>query len=359
MNTNGFIGTYTKDSGGRAEGIYSFVLNSRTGRIENLRIAARTINPSYLALSPAKQFLYAVNEVNEYEGSPTGSVSTFAVDAATGNLRFINQQSSEGQSPCHIALGSGYAVIANYGDGILAALPLTDGRALGKAVQVIRLSGSGPNLARQEAPHAHSFWFHPRGGWGVACDLGTDRLLAYAIHPKAAPGCTSAEPLTSVTPPWFSVKPGAGPRHGVFHPSGKYAYFVNELDSTVDAFAYAGNSFSRLQTLPLLPPGVAVPNAAAAVKLSLDGQFLYASNRGHDSIAVFRVSQAGGTLAFADCVPSGGKSPRDFAIDPSGAFLLACHQDSDTLTVFHIDQKTGTLRMDSDYAVPSPVCVVF
>lgn len=392
MKARGFIGTYTKDAGGRAEGIYSFVLDPRTGAVEDVRLAARTSNPSYLALAPSGEFLYAVNELNGAEG-PGGLVSAFRVDPDQGALELLNCQSSGGQSPCHITLGpchitlgpyrSGpgpyFAVVSNYGDGVLAVLPLEfpGGGGLGEAVQLIRLSGSGPDRERQAGPHAHSFWFNPRRGFGLACDLGSDMLRVYTLpgQPRPLSGQARVLDLAASCP----ARPGAGPRHACFHPAGNRVYVLNELDATVDCFAFrADGSLVRRQTVPLLPPGVSLlpaggPPLPAGVRgpytgaaLRLGGRFLYASIRGYDSIAVFgagagngRLSGDAGRLEWLSSTASGGSSPRDICLDPSGEFLLAAHQDSDNITVFRLDRAQGRIRQMGSYPVPSPVSVVF
>jgi 6-phosphogluconolactonase len=396
----GYIGVYTEaDFNGRGEGIYSFKLNPASGVLEDLRLCARTVNPSYLALAPG--FLYAVNELNEWREpsgavQSTGAVSAFAV-AQDGTLGLINQTASGGTSPCHIALNQAgtQAVVSNYAGGTIAVLPILPGGGLGAASQVIRFSGSGPNRDRQEASHAHSFLFAPdnRPGFasfvGFAFDLGADRVMAYSVEEAAASGAADATastdaaarsgtgPLTTgplaagsaarkageflspAASPWFASRPGAGPRHGVFHPSGRTAYVINELDSTVDVLGYdpVRGGLTLKQTLSTLPPGVSVANTGAAIRVHPDGTLVYASNRGHDSIAVFKVDGPD-RLILAGTTPSGGRTPRDFALDRGGRFLVACHQDSDQVAVFHVDALTGKLEQAGDYAVPSPVCVV-
>ncbi|MDR3170331.1 MAG: lactonase family protein [Treponema sp.] len=351
----GFIGTYTQGAGGRAEGIYAFKLHPESGMITDLRLAAESVNPAYLALSPSKKHLYVTNETNACEGV----VSAFALEG--DGLRFLNQQSSKGTGPCHVAINNEatHMVVANYMSGTLCVLPLEPTGALGEPVQVIQFTGSGPNRERQEASHAHFFMFDPLNNYGFACDLGTDRVMVYSFDKDAA------APLSPAAVPWVSTKPGAGPRHGVFHPAGTYAYYVNELDSTVDVLRYApsggtasAGTFEKLQCISTLPPGVQVFNTAAAIRMSPDGNFVYTSNRGHDSITIFKVNNTTGTLDYILTVPSGGKTPRDFTIDPTGNFLLACHQDSDNLVIFRIDKPTGSLTPLREYAVPSPVCVL-
>jgi 6-phosphogluconolactonase len=313
---------------------------------------AETVNPSYFTLGPG--FLYAVNEAREFEGQPSGAVSAFAVGDAGDSLGLINRQASGGTDPCHIAVDKNgtWAVVSNYTSGTIAALPLEPGGGLGPAAQIITLSGGGPNRERQEASHAHSFLFDPQNAYGFACDLGADRVMAYSFDRAGA------VPLGAR--PWFSAKAGAGPRHGAFHPGGAVYYGINELDSTMDVLGYdrEKGSFTSLQSLSTLPPGTRVPNTGAAIKTGPGGNFVYASNRGHDSITVFKILP-GGRAAYLDTVPSGGRTPRDFEIDPSGRFLLVCHQDSDNLAVFRLDPRQGLLTQEGDYPVPSPVCLKF
>jgi 6-phosphogluconolactonase len=338
---NGFIGTYTDGPLGRAKGIYSFTLNEN-GAVENLALVAECANPAYLTLSPSKKRLYVVNE------GPEGAVSAYNLEAE--KPRLLNQKPSNGASPCHIVLNNAatHAFVANYMSGTLCALPLEPDGSLGEPAQVIQLTGSGPNKERQEASHAHFCMLDQSNSHVFACDLGADRLMAYRLSPDQA-----LEPL-----PPYSARPGAGPRHGVFHPDGDMAYIGYELDSTVDALRYDGQGgFERLQSLSTLPPAFQRPSWVAAIKLSPDARHLYVSNRGHDSIAVYELN-ASKTLALVDILSSGGKNPRDFAIDPSGNFLLACHQDSDNLVVFRIDRATGLFTKVGEYSMPSGVCVL-
>jgi 6-phosphogluconolactonase len=350
----GFIGTYTEGAyGGRGRGIYSFTLDGTA--LEGPVLVVETCNPSYLALGPSKKVLYAVNEVSQFAGAPTGAVSAFAVE---GGLRFLNQQASGGQDPCHVAIDAAgaYGVVSNYSGGTLGVFPLEKNGALGAALQLIRLSGRGPHPRRQEGPHAHSFIFDREQRRGFCLDLGSDRIMAYDFH-RGGP-----EPLVPASVPWFSVKPGAGPRHGVFDPAGEVLYLVNELDVSLDVLRYAAGAFEKQQTLSLLPhPGPPQPgeaDTAAAIRLGPGGKFLYASVRGQDRIVWFRVGP-GGLLAPEDWAASPGKGPRDFCFSPGGDALVVCNQRSDNAAVFRVDAATGKLTLRGAYPVPSPVCVVF
>ncbi|GHV77575.1 hypothetical protein AGMMS49942_23960 [Spirochaetia bacterium] len=351
----GYIGTYTelgKQTG--SKGIYAFTLDEEDGGLTDIRLAAESRNPSYLTIGPSKTLFLAVNELDESKGN--GLVSAFRRDPQSGNLELINQVSSEGSNPCHVALNEKetHAVVANYTGGSIAVLPIKKEGALGKAVQVIRFSGRGPNAERQEEPHAHFFLFNKTYDCGFAFDLGTDRLMAYTFDSGAA------EPLSQAASPWLNSKPGAGPRHGVFDPTGTHWYVINELDSTVDVLRYyrATGNFEKLQNISALPQDGS-NSSAAAIKISGDGNFVYASIRGYNSITVFKRDTVRGLLSFVASVPSGGRTPRDFAVDPSGNFLLVCHQDSDSLGVFRIDRGSGKLTQVAEYTLPAPVCVIF
>jgi 6-phosphogluconolactonase len=352
---SGYIGTYTHGIQGRARGIYYFEMDGETGCIGELRLAAQAANPSWLTLSPSGKQIYAVNETGDFQGSG-GGLSAYAVEK-DGFLRFINSKRSRGSLPCYIALNdrATHAIAANYDDGVLAVFPLGRDGGLGDPCQIVRFSGSGTDRDRQQGPHAHSFMFDRACRYGFSCDLGTDRVMAYRFDSAAG------EPLKPAENPWYSTAPGAGPRHGVFNSAGTHAYILNEMSSVVDVVKYDPESgaFENLQRVSALPKGAAVQTNAAALRLGPGGAFLYASNRGHDSIAVFTVKEGTGTLGFCGAVPCGGKTPRDINITPEGNFLLACNQDTDNLAVFRIDRAAGSLTKIREYAVPSPACVVF
>jgi 6-phosphogluconolactonase len=358
---SGYIGTFTHSQNGRGRGIYYFEMDPKNGCIEELRLAAQALDPGWLALAPSGKRLYAVMETGDFEGYG-GGVSAYAVEKG-GNLRFINSKRSGGSSPCHIVINdkATHVIAANYADGVLSVLPLDKDGGIGDVCQTIWFAGRGSDRDRQEGPHAHSFMFDRDNHYGFACDLGTDRVMAYRF--KSRP----AEPLESAEIPWYSTAPGAGPRHGVFNIAGihagdgTHAYILNEMVSVIDVVKYnAGTGvMENLQRISTLPKGAAVTTTAAAIKISPDGRFVYTSNRGHDSIAVFSVNKETGTLAFNGAVPCGGKTPRDFNISPGGNFLLAGNQDTDNLVVFRVEKGTGALQKLREYTVPSPVCVIY
>jgi 6-phosphogluconolactonase len=344
----GYIGTYTEAAyKGRAQGIYSFLLDAETGAIEHIRLCGKSVNPSYLARGPSGKYLYAVNELG---GVPAdGAVSSFAVSGAGEELRFLSQKPSAGKDPCHIVINGAetFAVVSNYSSGTVSALPIGADGVLADPSQVIVLSGKGSHPERQAAPHAHSFTFDNTMQRGFVCDLGTDRVMPYRIAGLPAP-LVPCEPC-------IPVSPGAGPRHGVFHPSGGFFYLINEIDLTIAVYAYTSGQLTLVQRLPSCPDKDR-SYSAAAIKITPNGQFLFASNREHDSIALFRVREQG--LDYVDCFPSGGRLPRDFTIDPGGNFLAAAHQNSDTLVVFRIDYAGARIKKIGEYETPSPVCVL-
>jgi 6-phosphogluconolactonase len=355
---SGYIGTYTHGPHGRARGIYYFELNPQTGCIEDLRLAVGALNPSYLCPAPSGNYLYAVIETSDYQGLPSGAAASYGI-AKDGSLKFINQKPSNGTASCHVAVDSGasVAVVSNYANGVVTVFSLEADGSLGDVRQVIRYSGSGPNPERQQGPHAHFFLFDRNEKYGFVCDLGTDRVMAYSFDRA------SAEPLKSAEVPWFETAPGAGPRHMVFNAGGDRGYLLNEVDSTLDVLKYdpRRGAFEKLQSLSTLPEGTNTTNTTAAIRMSPGGDFVYASNRGHNSIAVFKVRKEGpgGMLDLAGIVSTEGKTPRDFSFDPSGNFLLVPHQDSDNLVVFKIDQNSGLFKKEREYPMPSAVNIIF
>jgi 6-phosphogluconolactonase len=348
-----YVGTYT---GQKSKGIYAYRFDAATGQLTSLGLAAETENPSFLAVHPNHRYLYAVSEQANYEGR-SGAVSAFAIDRATGKLAFLNKVSSRGGGPCYVAVDkTGRDVlVANYGGGSVAVLPvLQDGR-LGEASAFVQHAGSSVNPKRQQGPHAHWIDVAPDNRFVLAADLGLDQVLVYRFDP--AKGSLSAN-----KPAAAKVNPGAGPRHLAIHPSGKFVYVINELQSSVTAFAYDARrgALRELQTISTLPKEFAGENSGAELAVHPTGHFLYGSNRGHDSIAVFAIDAAKGTLTPVEHVPTQGKTPRSFEIDPTGSFLFAANQSSDSIVVFRVDPKTGRLTPAGQVLeVPSPVCVKF
>ncbi len=351
-----FVGTYTEpDYRGKGEGIYSFRMSLETGALEALRTTPGVANPSYIALDTEGSHLYCVNELRECRGEAGGAVSAFSVDPETRALTMLNTRASGGAAPCHIVIGGDglHALVSNYSGGSLCVLPIARDGSLGGALQIIRHEGSSVDRDRQLGPHVHSLCLDPAGRYAFACDLGLDRLVAYRYDAR------SRAPLSPADGLGMAVRPGSGPRHCAFHPSGRYCYLINELDATIEALRYrpGEGSFEARQRVPASPEFGGLAGFGAAIRVSPDGRFLYSSNRGPDSIGLHRIDPAAGTLAYAGCTPSGGRGPRDFAIDPSGSFLLAVNQGSDSLVSFGIDAESGRLEAVAQIEVPTPVCV--
>lgn len=347
-----YVGTYTT---GKSEGIYLLRLNLSTGALEPVGTTKGVVNPSYLTLDRGRRFLYAVNETEEFAGKKSGAVSAFAVDQKTGALSFLNQQPSMGGAPCYVSLDAAgrFLLVANYVGGNVAVFPVRGDGSLGEASDVKQDVGSSVNRERQEGPHAHCILPDVTGGHVYSCDLGTDKVMIYRLDTKAGR-------LTPNAQPFAQVKPGAGPRHLTFHPGGRLAYLLNEIDSTVTAFAHdmSGGTLKEIQTVAALPTDFKGENTAADIHVSPDGRFVYSSNRGHDSIAVFSLDARTGTLALVEHTPTQGRTPRNFALTPTGALLLAANQNSDTVVTFRRDAQTGKLQPTGHLTeVPSPVCL--
>jgi 6-phosphogluconolactonase len=348
-----YVGTYT---GGGSRGIYRFELDPSSGAATAPVLAGESENPSFLAVHPNGRVLYAVNEVASFGGALTGAVSAFAINAADGSLTRLNQQPSGGADPCYLAVDRAgrNVLVANYTAGTVAVLPLAADGRLRPPSTVRQQVGTGPNRARQERPHAHEIVLDAAEAFAFAADLGADRIFVYRYG--AASGT-----LEPNDPEAAVLEPGSGPRHLAWHPSGKIAYVINELSSTVTAFRYdAGRgTLDTFQTVTTLPVGFSGPNKAAEVAVSPDGRFLYASNRGDDSLAVFSIDAASGTLVASGRVPSGGRAPRHFSIDASGRVLLVANQDSDSITFFHLDPATGRPSpIGRPLVLSKPVCVL-
>jgi 6-phosphogluconolactonase len=347
-----WIGTYT---GPQSQGIYAFRFDDETGALSPLGLAAETPSPSFLALHPNGKVLYAVNETHDGPGN-SGMVTAFAIDPATGRLTKINEQPSRGADPCHLAVDATgqYLVVANYTGGNFVVFPLGEDGHLAAATSILTNRGTGPNHERQDGPHAHDVVFDAANRFLIAVDLGLDQLFIYRFDP-ALGSFTFGDPASARVPP------GAGPRHFAFHPDGRHAYSINELDSTVTALEWdPSGKLSADASVSTLPAGFTGENSTAEVEVDSRGRFLYGSNRGHDSIAVFRINPVSGALTLIAHTLTRGKEPRHFALDPTGRWLVAGNQNSNTLAVFRVDQTGGTLSPVGDLvSVGSPVCVLF
>lgn len=350
-----FIGTYTSKTD--SKGIYSFHFDSDTGRLTSVVLAATTQDPSFLTVARNEKYLYAVNELSEFEGKKSGAVTSYSMDAKSGKLTQLNQVPSGGADPCYVSFDQTgkYLLVANYTGGSVATFPVAPDGRIGSASAFVQHTGSGPNKERQERPHAHYISSSADNRFVFAVDLGLDEVVVYHLDPAKGS-------LTPNHPPFAKLAPGAGPRHLAFHPNGKFAYVLSEVNSTVTAFAYdsKSGSFSTVQTLSTIPKNFTAHNDTAEIVVHPSGKFLYASNRGEDSIAEFNIDPAKGTLTFVSDFSTQGKTPRNFALDPTGKFLLAANQESNNIVVFRIDQFTGALTATSQVAqVPAPVDIVF
>ena len=347
-----YIGTYTKTE---EQGIHWLKLDMGTGKLTAVGKLAGQKNPSFLAIHPNKKFLYAVNEVGNYKGEKAGGVSAYSIDPETGALTFINQQSSKGGAPCHLVLDATgrNVLVANYTGGSVASLPISRKGRLRKASSFIQHEGSSVLKPRQAAPHGHSINVSPGNKFAVAADLGLDKVLVYGFEAKGGK-------LTAAG--FAKVAPGAGPRHFAFHPKGKFAYVINEITLTVTAFAWdeEKGKLSELQTITTLPVKRGKGMSTAEVQVHPSGKFLYGSNRGHNTIAVFGIDQKTGKLRSVQHQSTLGKTPRNFGIDPSGKILIAANQSSGDVHTFRINQETGELKPTGhSVKIPMPVCVKF
>ncbi|HMK38538.1 MAG TPA: lactonase family protein [Bacteroidota bacterium] len=348
-----FVGTYTS---GKSEGIYRCRFDTASGELHVESATGGVTNPSFIALDRNRSRLFCVNETAEFDGKPGGSVSAFAVDPETGDLHFLNSRSTHGAGPCYLTIDAAgrYVLAANYTGGSLAVLPVGNDGSLGEATDFVQHRGSSVT-PRQQGPHAHSIVLDASGRFAYAADLGLDRVMIYRFDHRAGK-------LLPSTPPWAALKAGAGPRHIALSPDGSAAYVADELDSTLTVFSVdrSTGGLEHRQTLSTLPSGFAGENLPADVHVDRSGRFVYVSNRGHDSIAVFAVDATKGVLSPVQHAPTGGKWPRNFTIDPAGGYLLVANQRSDTITVFAVHPESGTLSPKGQATeIPSPVCMKF
>ncbi len=347
-----YIGTYTKTE---EQGIHWLKLDMGTGKLTAVGKLSGQKNPSFLAIHPNKKFLYAVNEIGSYKGEKAGGVSAYSIDQKTGTLTFINQQSSKGGAPCHLVIDATgrNVLVANYTGGSVVSLPVSRKGRLRQASSFIQHTGSSLLKPRQAAPHGHSINVSPGNKFAVAADLGLDKVLVYGFDPKGG----------KMTPAGFAkVAPGSGPRHFAFHPNGMFAYVINEITLTVTAFSWdeTKGKLEEIQTITTLPVERGKGMSTAEVQVHPSGKFLYGSNRGHNTIAVFSIDQKTGKLSAVQHQSTLGKTPRNFGIDPTGKFLIAANQSSGDIFTFWINQDTGQLKSTGHkIEVPMPVCVKF
>jgi 6-phosphogluconolactonase len=347
-----YVGTYT---GQGSRGIYGLRFDPGAGELGPVFLAAETENPSFLEAAPDGRFLYAVNETESFGQQPTGGVSVFAIDPESARLRLLQQVSSLGQGPAHLSLDKSgrYLMVANYDGGNVVVFPVGNDGRLGVRTAFVQHAGSSVHPERQTQPHAHFIQVADDSRFVFVADLGLDQVLVYRLDPTSGT-------LTPGSPPAANLDPGAGPRHLAFAPAGTWIYVLNELSSTVTVFAYRPGTgmLHRQQTVSTLPKNFSGTNTAAGISVDGSGRCLYVSNRGDDSLVVFRIESGNVNLVPLQRVSCGGKTPRHFTIDPTGAWLLVANQQSHVITLFRIDAGSGRLSPTSrSVKIPSPTCV--
>ena len=347
-----YVGTYTA---GKSEGIYVYRMDRATGALTRVS-SIKSVNPSFLTIDRSKRYLYAVNEIGEYAGKPGGGVSAFAIDPATGNLRLLNEQATQGADPCHLSVDSKKRalLVANYTGGSVTVLPVRTDGTLGMPSDVKQHEGSGPK-EQQKGPHAHCVILDRFERHALAADLGVDKVMIYRFDRATGKLSPAKEPFAELTA-------GAGPRHLTLHPSGRYLYVINELDSTMSAFKYneLNGTLTLIETVSTLPSDFTGTSFCADVHVSASGKFLYGSNRGHNSIVVFEIDPRTGKLRLVEHVSTQGNWPRNFTLDPTGNCLLVANQRSDNVVTFKIDQHTGRLTpTGNNEQIHAPVCLKF
>ncbi len=353
-----YLGTYTNSHWAPiapSKGIYIFRLSLEDGALSLVSTASEAVNPSFLTIDLNRGCLYAANEVNEFKGQQGGAASAFAINPSDGSLTFLNSQSTHGSGSCYASTDHTHRclLVANYGGGSVSVFPIqADGR-LGKLSGFMQHTGSSVNPDRQQAPYAHSIITDPSNRFALAADLGTDKIMVYHLDPGSGQ-------LIPNEFPWGKARPGAGPRHMAFGKEGRFLYTTNELDSTVSVFTWDGvkGSLKEIQTMPMLPENFTDASTAADIHLTPSGKFLYASNRGHDSLVMYSVDSQSGLLTLLGHVSTHGQVPRNFAIDPTGTYLLVANQLSNNVVSFRIDPDNGCLVETGKITeVPQPVCV--
>lgn len=352
--SNLFVGTYTN---GDSRGIYKLVFDHNTGLLDDLQLVAVAENPSFLAIHPSGNWLYAVNELMTYEGEESGAVSAYAIAPQTGELLLLNKQPSLGGAPCHISVDAEgkWVLVANYMGGNVVVYPIEEGGVLGRLASQVNHEGSSVNPKRQEAPHAHSVTLDPENGRAIVADLGLDQLLSYDLN-------IDTGELRPASEPHANTEAGAGPRHFAFHPDGNHAFVINELDSTLSSLRYdvPTGGFTVLDTISTLPTDFHGTSYCADLHVSPDGRFVYGSNRGHNSIVITTFDESSGALEAIAFESTRGKTPRNFTLDPTGAFLLVANQNSNSVFVFRVNKETGLLTSTGQRTeVPTPVCLKF
>jgi 6-phosphogluconolactonase len=348
-----YFGTSATDA---SRGIYRSSLDQATGSLSPAQRVADKSDSVFLAFSPDRKHVYGLAEVRRLGLYPVEAIETYAVDSATGDLTNVSERVAGGPESCHISVDpTGRCVLtADYDGHYVEVFPILPDSTVGTRSCIVRHSGSGPDLVRQESAHPHSINVDPSGRFAIAADLGLDRLYVYRLDP-------SKGTLSPNDPPFAKVAPGAGPRHFAFHPDGRHAFVINEMQGSITAFYWDGvkGMLSPYETVSILPIGFKGLNTSAEIVVSKDGNFVYGSNRGDDSIVVHAFDSATGKLTFVQRMTSGIKVPRNYAIDPSGKWLVCANLAANTATVYGVDRETGRLTLGGTIAVPEPLCVRF
>jgi 6-phosphogluconolactonase len=348
-----YVGTYT---GPKSKGIYGYRFDTKTKQFASLGAQAEVVNPSWLVTDPRHRCLYAISEVGNGTESQ-GYIGSFTINRETGALTYLNKVSSRGGGPCHLAVDrtGNVLLVANYGSGSIASFAIRADGSIGESLDFAQDSGSSVNPSRQKGPHCHEIVLSPDNRFLFVPELGLDQIKVYRFN--SAKGT-----FTPNDPPFVKVTPGYGPRHLTFGVGGRFAYLVCEMQSSVMAFSYnqTNGLLTHLQTISNLPPNFTGTDNSAEIQTDKSGRFLYASNRGDDSITVFGIDRLKGTLTLIEVEPSLGKAPRNFVLGPTGETVLAANQGSDRINVFNVDHNTGKLTpTDIQLSVPSPVCILF
>lgn len=357
-----YVGTYSlpikfgtgEILNGKGKGIYLYEFDTETAKLKLINVNEGIDNPSFLTIDYEARRLYAVNELKEYKGEASGSVSAFIIKE-DGSLELINRLATHGTDPCHVILSPDrhHLIVSNYMSGSVSVYPVLSGGALGEIEQFIKYEGKGVNPSRQAGPHAHSAAFSKDFRFVYICDLGTDRVKAYRYS-------DSGKPLSDDGMTDYLAAPGAGPRFAEYSADGRYAYIINELESSISVTAFDNKTgtLKEIQKVSTIPSGSDNKNNICAdLHITPDGRFLFGSNRGLDNLAIYSIDKSTGLLSLVGFEPCGGRTPRNFTIDATGSFLLCGNQDSDCIAVFSIDKDTGMLKKESEAYAPTPVCI--
>jgi len=351
-----YVGTFKRES---SKGIYAFRVDLNSGKMDSLGLAADTMRPIFIAVHPNRRFLYAVSRPTAVDRTNLGVVLAYAIDPKTARLTLLNSFSTRGIDPAYVVVDRAgkNVLVANFGSnagkGCIAVFPIKKDGSLAEASDFIEYSGTGVHPQRQQGSHSHAINVSPDNRFAFVADLGLDKIFIYRFDAEKGK-------LTPNSPSYATLPAGAGPRQFVFHPSGKFFYVVNEIQSTITAFTYSAGTLKELQIISTLPHGFTGTNSAASLQVHPSGRFLYASNRGADTITVYSIAAQAGTLTLVESVPAQGRAPGNFALDPSGSWLIAANQSSDSLVLLRIDPQTGRLTATGQsFEVGTPSCVKF